>query len=277
MAPVPIRRRQLLGLPFVDADTVRPVVDELLAFRTSQADRSLHVVVTPNVDYMVQFAENVDDAVSEVVGSARWVLPDGQPIVWASRLLGQPLRARLPGSTLVTELWPRLLADGRRVLVLASTPAIAERAVLDAGPSAAVVAPMLADQDAIDAFAGVLVEAIDQAAPPEYVFVAFGFPRMAQLTHALHRRWPPDVPRPLYLLVGASFEMLFGFRRRAPQWAQRFGLEWLVRFVQEPRRLFKRYFVRDPQFVVLVAREWWGLHGPGRRRAEPPVQPTGSP
>ena len=269
-----IRRQQLFGLPFVDAATTEPVVAELRSFDPLARPRGLHVVLTPNVDYVVQFAHDHDPDVATVVSSAEWVLPDGQPIVWASHLLGRPLRARLPGSTLVTDLWPHLLADGRTVLVVASGAAVADRVAAEAGASASVIAPMLHDRAAVDAFAASLVAGIDQARPPEFVFVAFGFPRMAQLTHALHEQWPADVPTPVYLLVGASFEMMYGLRKRAPQWAQRFGLEWLYRFVQEPRRLFTRYFVRDPYFVWLVALEWWRTSRPG---APQRGQATGSP
>jgi N-acetylglucosaminyldiphosphoundecaprenol N-acetyl-beta-D-mannosaminyltransferase len=269
-----IDRQQLFGLPFVDAATIEPVVDELRSFDPAARPRALHVVLTPNVDYVVQFAHNDDADVAAIVSSAEWVLPDGQPIVWASRLLGRPLRARLPGSTLVAELWPHLLADGRAVLVVASGSAVAERVAAEAGASAAVVAPLLHDRAAVDAFAASLVAAIDPARPPAFVFVAFGFPRMAHLAHALHERWPSDVATPVYLLVGASFEMMYGMRKRAPHWAQRFGLEWLYRFAQEPRRLFVRYFVRDPYFVWLVAQEWWRMKRGGSGK---PGQATGSP
>jgi len=55
--------------------------------------------------------------------------------------------------------------------------------------------------------------------------------------------------------VGGSFEVLAGARRRAPRWAQRSGLEWAFRLVQEPRRLAGRYVVGNTRFVFLVSRE----------------------
>jgi N-acetylglucosaminyldiphosphoundecaprenol N-acetyl-beta-D-mannosaminyltransferase len=66
----------------------------------------------------------------------------------------------------------------------------------------------------------------------------------------------PDLSDVVVLSVGASFEMLAGVRWRAPEWIQRIGMEWFVRFLQEPRRLFRRYFIEDVAFFGLIWREW---------------------
>ena len=62
-------------------------------------------------------------------------------------------------------------------------------------------------------------------------------------------------PMPIFLLLGGSFEMYLGTTKRAPTWMQRVGLEWFFRFLMEPKRLFRRYFVTDTRFVWLLARE----------------------
>ena len=62
-------------------------------------------------------------------------------------------------------------------------------------------------------------------------------------------------------LVLGGFAMYAGFKRRAPRWMQNAGLEWLFRFIQEPRRLFRRYFVRDAAFIGIVARALWARRG----------------
>lgn len=58
------------------------------------------------------------------------------------------------------------------------------------------------------------------------------------------------------LPVGAAFERQAGLRRRAPLWMQRLALEWLFRLVLEPRRLWRRYLIGNPQFVARVLRQW---------------------
>lgn len=68
---------------------------------------------------------------------------------------------------------------------------------------------------------------------------------------------------PVMLGVGAAFDFHAGTVRRAPAWMQRSGLEWLFRLLSEPRRLWRRYLVLAPRFVVLVILERVGLkrHG----------------
>ena len=121
-----------------------------------------------------------------------------------------------------------------------------------------VVAPQFdaGDRVGIDRFVDGIVDGL-RAADPQLVFVCVGFPKDQLIIAAMLDRWSPE-SRPVFLAVGASFEMLFGLKTRAPRWMQRYGLEWLFRFAQEPRRLFVRYFVRDPAFIALVFREWRG-------------------
>ena len=62
--------------------------------------------------------------------------------------------------------------------------------------------------------------------------------------------------------VGGTFDVAIGKVKRAPVWMQKSGLEWFYRFLQEPRRMWKRYLVTNTTFIVLVAREWIrGLFG----------------
>lgn len=249
-------RRHLFGLDLVDAPTVDAVVDELLAHDPAgwPSDDALPVVVTPNVDQLVHLDRGTDAIASSVVTRAAWVLPDGQPIVWASRWLDAPLSGRLAGSDLVAALWPRLVEAGAPRLVIASNDEVAGRVRAEGGH--AVVAPMLdvRDRAGIDAFVDDCARTIGEV-QPTHVFVTLGFPKQCNVIDGILRALPEDGPRPLLLAVGASFDMHYGLVRRAPVWMQRAGLEWFFRFVQEPRRLFRRYFVDDVAFLRIVRRE----------------------
>jgi len=64
---------------------------------------------------------------------------------------------------------------------------------------------------------------------------------------------------PMIVGVGAAFDFLISRKKQAPAWMQEHGLEWLFRLIQEPRRLWKRYLVHGPEFVVLAALELLGL------------------
>jgi N-acetylglucosaminyldiphosphoundecaprenol N-acetyl-beta-D-mannosaminyltransferase len=89
------------------------------------------------------------------------------------------------------------------------------------------------------------------SARPDILWVGLGCPKqecwIAEHQHQL------DVP--VMLGVGQAFDILAGEKTEAPTWMQSNGLEWLFRFIQEPRRLWKRYLIYGPQFVYLAARE----------------------
>lgn len=253
-----LARRRLFGLDFLDAPDTASVVELVLGYdRAHPDDGLLPVLVTPNVDQLVKVDAGADPVATEVVRTARYVIADGQPIVWASRLLGAPLATRLAGSMMLIDLWPRLIADGAPVLVVASSDEIAELVRRDHPGAVAIVAPQLRVDDpaTFTDFADRCIAAIDPAATA-HVFVTLGFPRRERLIRVMIDRWPAGVPHPLFAAVGASFEMLYGLKKRAPRWMQRAGLEWFFRFLQEPRRLFRRYFIDDIAFFPLVWREW---------------------
>ena len=253
-----LRRRRLFGLDFVDAPDLRPVLDALLSGSASGDRAALPVLVTPNVDIVVQLHQRVGSVETDVFRRAHYILPDGMPIVAASRLLRSPLSARLTGSGLFEALWPALATQRRPVLVVCASTAIARRLRLEA-PTAQFVTPPLfdeSDDEAIDEVVTAMLAAADTARP-DFVLLGLGHPKDALLSARLLDRWasPLGAP-PLCCCLGGSFAMYTGFKRRAPRWMQQAGLEWFYRFRQEPRRLFRRYFVRDTAFFGIVVRAY---------------------
>lgn len=253
-------RRHVFGLDLVDLPSLEPLIDELATWQPAPVvdGEPLPCVVTPNVDLVVRYDQGADAATSHLFATSRYVLPDGQPVVWASRLVGEPLRARLAGSDLVAGLWPRLVASGTPTLVVAPSAEIARRVESDAVSARAIVAPALdpADPASMATFVDDCWAAIREHRP-SHVFVTLGFPKPYQVIDGLiSRAADAGAAAPLMLAVGAGFDMHYGLVPRAPAWMQRWGLEWLHRFSREPRRLFRRYFVEDPVFVRIVWREW---------------------
>ncbi len=259
MDVVALPRRELFGLRFVDARVMRDVVDALMAGQGGDphVDADAPLVFTPNVDLLVNLHKSDWPIATQLMRRAEYVLADGQPVVWASRLLGSPLQRRLPGSTLVAELWPRLIADERSVLVIASSETLATKIRCEYPGARVVVPPYFANEDpaATSAVAKSCFDACADGAP-EFVIAGLSFPKQYTLLDELIRDWPgPSTPR-MFLATGASFEMYYGLRRRSPDWVQRIGMEWFYRFLQEPRRLFRRYFIDDVAFVGLVWRQY---------------------
>ena len=248
--------RALFGFRFVNDGDVSAIVERVLA--PQPADDHLPLVVTPNVDYIVRLREPGLSDLAEALPRARYVLPDGQPIVWTSRLVKPPLAARLPGSTMFPVLWRRVVQERRPAVIVASTEETAAK-LRSEHAGVGVVVPPHFDEDDPSQLADVVEScraAIDEV-KPEFVFLGISFPKQQRIALALvdHLQRSGD-HMPLFLLFGGSFEMYLGTVRRAPRWMQRAGLEWFFRFILEPRRLFRRYFVTDTRFAWLLAREF---------------------
>jgi N-acetylglucosaminyldiphosphoundecaprenol N-acetyl-beta-D-mannosaminyltransferase len=252
-----LNRTRLFGLDLVNAPSLDPVIKEILD-GPACSDDVLPVVLTPNVDIVVQLAQSPGSPEEELFSRAQFCLPDGQPLVMVSRFMGEQIEARLPGSELFQELWPRVVADDIPTVVVASSDQIAE--MLEARhPRASCVVPPMFDEDDTDAIADIVTDilAAARAVRPSLIFVGIGNPKDARIISALFDRWDPRLGQvPLCLGLGGSFSMHLGLKRRAPRLIQRIGMEWFYRFLQEPRRLFYRYFIRDMAFIGIVRREW---------------------
>jgi N-acetylglucosaminyldiphosphoundecaprenol N-acetyl-beta-D-mannosaminyltransferase len=247
--------RNLFGFNFVSDHDLTTVVDRITGPQPS--DELLPLVLTPNVDYIVRLRESSMADLAVILPRARYVLPDGQPIVWTSRFTGEPLAARLPGSTMFPPLWKRVVDEKRPTVVVASTQETADRLGQEYPEAAVVVAPHFDadDQMQVARVANDCLAAI-RATGAEFVFVGISFPKQQRVAlSVLKRLKAAGEPLPLFLLLGGSFEMYLGQVKRAPTWMQGCGLEWLFRFIQEPRRLFKRYFITDTRFAWLFVRE----------------------
>jgi N-acetylglucosaminyldiphosphoundecaprenol N-acetyl-beta-D-mannosaminyltransferase len=251
----PLRTQHLLGLDFVDDVSVDATVERLLAPQAGQAGEP--VVFTPNVDTIVRLGELETSGIADRLRDARYILPDGQPIVWLSRLLDRPLRSRLAGSDLIPPLWRRIVSDGRRAMIVASSDDVADELRAELPSLATYVPPVFDESDEVAMVAVTRATcALLDTTEPEFVFMGISYPKQQVLAFALidHLR-RQGRPLPVFLLIGGSFNMYLGHARRAPVWVQRMGAEWFFRFVQEPRRLFRRYFVEDVRFVSIAAQE----------------------
>jgi N-acetylglucosaminyldiphosphoundecaprenol N-acetyl-beta-D-mannosaminyltransferase len=205
------------------------------------------VVVTPNVDILRQLRRPALDGLAR---DADLVVPDGMPIVWASRILGAELPERVTGSSLVWSLSRAAAADGRSVFLLGGAPGVAQRAgkhLADDIPGLRVVGhacpPFGFEQSETELDR---LRAQVRAAAPDLVFVALGFPKQERLSYLLRE----ELPGAWFVGCGGSLTMVAGHVSRAPEWAQRSGLEWLHRLAQEPGRMARRYLVDDAPYAV---------------------------
>jgi N-acetylglucosaminyldiphosphoundecaprenol N-acetyl-beta-D-mannosaminyltransferase len=263
--PTDVPTQHLFDLDFVSAPSVDGLVEVLLD--QSGCDDRWRCVVTPNVDHLVRYQHNQLEA--DVARRAMMVLPDGMPIVWASRLLGRPLAARLTGADLFAGLWSRLANEGAPVVLIVANHEVAG-ALAAMHPQARCIVPPMFDVGDEVTIERLLADAETACAETDARFLVVGvsMPKHHLIADRLRRRWSPDYAgRPMVLLLGQSPEFAIGHVRRAPAWMQRSGLEWVWRLAGDPARLAKRYLVDDAQFVRVVYREW-------RRRYRVPLRRT---
>jgi N-acetylglucosaminyldiphosphoundecaprenol N-acetyl-beta-D-mannosaminyltransferase len=209
-------------------------------------------VFTPNVDHVVQ-AEH-DLAFREAYSRTDLSFVDGTPVLWAARLLGTPLPAKLSGSDLFEPLLERAASEGLRVVLLGGGPGVAELAadnlrkrlpnlqIVDTLAPRLGLTPTDEEQACVERLA---------SARADLIFVCLGAPKQELFSDRNRARLAPAV----LVGFGAAVDFAAGTIPRAPEWLSRIGLEWAFRLGREPRRLAARYLLRDPEFFKIVAKQ----------------------
>jgi N-acetylglucosaminyldiphosphoundecaprenol N-acetyl-beta-D-mannosaminyltransferase len=206
-----------------------------------------HVVV--NVDKLVKASRDPD--LRRIINDCALINADGMPVVWASRLLGKGLKERVAGVDLFESLMQRAAQKGWRVFLLGAREEVVSgvsRIYPAKYPGLTIAGYRNGYWDAAEE-AGV-VEQI-KTARADLLFVAISSPKKEQFLG----KYQAEMRIPFAMGVGGTFDVAVGKVRRAPQWMQKSGLEWFYRFLQEPRRMFKRYFIDDMAFFWLLLRE----------------------
>jgi N-acetylglucosaminyldiphosphoundecaprenol N-acetyl-beta-D-mannosaminyltransferase len=192
-----------------------------------------------------------DEALRRLVNGCDLVTADGQAVVWASWLLGDPLPTRVAGIDLMLELVVLAERHGYRVYFLGAQAEVLDRAIA----RLRVLYPRLVFAGHRDGYFSDAEEpsvaAEIRAARPDLLFVAMSTPRKEYFLG----RWRTELDVPFSMGVGGAVDVVAGVTKRAPRPLQRLGLEWAFRLAQEPRRLFRRYLVTNSAFVALTLRD----------------------
>jgi len=242
---VPTDRIELMGC-LIDNLTMAQTLDRVQAFIASGRPHQ-HVVV--NVDKLVKAQR--DPELRRIINDCALINADGMPVVWASRLLGRPLRERVAGVDLFEALMQRAAETGWRIFLLGARESVVSKVRTDyqARYPGLVIAGHRNGYWSAGEEAEV-VRTISEARP-DILFVAISSPKKEQFLG----RYQAQMRVPFAMGVGGTFDVAAGIVRRAPVWMQRAGLEWFFRFLQEPRRMFRRYFVEDMAFFGLLWKE----------------------
>lgn len=206
-----------------------------------------HVVV--NVDKLVKASRDIE--LRRIINECALVNVDGMPVVWASRLLGKGLKERVAGIDLYEALMRRSAELGWRVFLLGAKEEVvsAVKVIYERRYPGLIVAGYRNGYWQAEEEPRV-VEQI-KASRPDLLFVAISSPKKEQFLG----RYQAEMKVPFAMGVGGTFDVAAGKVKRAPLWMQKSGLEWFYRFLQEPRRMFKRYFIDDVAFLWLLIKE----------------------
>ncbi|MGE9293389.1 MAG: WecB/TagA/CpsF family glycosyltransferase, partial [Puniceicoccales bacterium] len=212
----------LLGLPFHDL-TPDEALDEC---RHALNGKQPQYFVTANVDFAAQAYRN--PALRVIFFYAHRIFCDGMPLVWLSRLLGHPLRARVTGADLVPALLKLCADEGKRVYFFGSDHKTLAEVVAILGermPDLNICgyeSPPMGQIDEWDNF-GILHRMRKNRA--DLLLLALGCPKQELWIHRYHEQCGAK----LSIGIGASLDFISGKQVRAPRWMQKTGLEWMWR------------------------------------------------
>ena len=179
-------------------------------------------------------------------------LADGMSVVIASRLLGKPIKGRIPCGEMMVSLCAVAARDGFRVYLLGGLPMAAEKTanLLQRRYPDIVIAgtycPPAGFEKDIEEMRRIR-EILTKTAP-DFLFIAFGAPKQEIWMYENYL----DLPVRVILPVGGAFDTHAGLRKRAPEWTHHICLEWFYRLLMEPRRLWYRYSIGNLEFLWIV-------------------------
>jgi exopolysaccharide biosynthesis WecB/TagA/CpsF family protein len=222
-------------------------------------------VFTINLDHVVKLRQSAE--FRNAYARARFVLADGQPIVWLGRLKGANVQ-RTTGSDLIIPLCQEAARRGRSIFLFGATAealAGAARHLRDVSPGLEIAdqyAPP-ANFDPVGVEADAAIERIKQSGAG-VCFVALGAPKQ-ELFAA--RAVAANVPC-AFACIGAGLDFLAGTQQRAPAFFQKYAIEWLWRLAHQPRRLAGRYARSALAFAGLLLDHWRASWSPAGNKPE---------
>lgn len=239
--------KQALLNTYINNVTMTETINEIENMIAS--DRKSYIVAI-NVDVVIKI-EN-DAYLKKIVDSADMVLVDGKPLVWISKMYGRPLKAKISGSDLVPLLCEVASEKKYTIFIIGGKEGIAEQAkkrLEQKLPDIQIIgtyAPPLGfenDNTELNKINKVISEA-----NPDLLIACFGCPKQEKWIYENINKYNAKVS----VCAGATVDFLAENVKRAPRWMSEHGLEWFYRFLQEPTRLFKRYFVDDLRIIKLI-------------------------
>ena len=214
------------------------------------SQQNLHHVVV-NAGKIVAMQE--DPQLMQSVNQADLINADGQAVVWASKLLGKPLKERVAGIDLMSNLVELAHKKEYKIFFLGAKEEVVKKVVqtYTAQYTENIIAGYRNGYFSTEDEKDIANEIAASGA--QILFVAISSPTKENFLYT-HKE---TLSKVFFVMgVGGSFDVVAGLVKRAPKWMQNLGLEWLYRLLQEPQRMWKRYLLGNTKFVLLVIKEW---------------------
>ena len=220
-----------------------------------QTKRPNYVCVT-GVHGVIESQRN--DSLKHIHNKAGMVTPDGMPLVWLSRMRGFSSVDRVYGPDLMLAVCEQSTEKGYRHFLYGGAdgvPELLEEKLTERFPGIQIVGtysppfrPLTPTEE--DSITQIIAEA-----NPDIIWVGLSTPKQEQWMASNVGK----LMAPVLIGVGAAFDFHTGRKPQAPRWMQISGLEWLFRLITEPRRLWRRYLINNPLFIILILTQILGL------------------
>ncbi len=256
----------ILGVP-IDNLTMDEALNRIEEFiEIGRKTGKTHQIATVNADFAVKASH--DPELRYLLQESDMATADGMPLVWGARLLGMPVPERVTGADMVPALAERAAKKGYTVYMLGAAPGIAVRAaeiLTNRHPGLQVVGTVSPPYGSILEMDRAIIDDIKEKRP-DILLVALGNPKQEKWIGMYGR----EVGSPVAIGIGGTLDFIAGQTKRAPEWMQKSGTEWIYRLFQEPKRMWKRYVNDLVGFSSFFTRQWLLMRQGGNQQ---PVLP----
>ncbi len=193
-----------------------------------------------------------------ILNSAFLVTPDGMPTVWVGRMQGQPEMDRVFGPEFMLEVCKQSVSWGTRHFLYGGREGVAEELAKRLHcicPGIQIVGTYTPPFRRLSGMEQNELVAMIERVAPDIIWVGLSTPKQEKFM----AEYLPLLRTKLMVGVGAAFDLHTGYIKDCSPWIKRAGLQWAHRLVQEPRRLWKRYLINNPKFLIAIAAQLIGI------------------
>ncbi|HOO80325.1 MAG TPA: VanZ family protein [Lachnospiraceae bacterium] len=233
------RRRKFMNL-CLDDISFEDAVERIGDLAKSEGK---HYVVTPNVDHVIKIENDIE--FRRLYEDADLILTDGTPLMWIADSLGYPIKEKIPGADMLPRVCEMAAKKGYTMFFLGAGEGIAQTAakrLMKRYQGLKVIGcyspPLGFEKDS--KMVEKAIKEINQKSA-DILVLALGSPKQEKFLYQHKNEMNFHVALPF----GAAVDFEAGEVKRAPGWIRAMGMEWFYRFLQEPGRLFRRYFIED--------------------------------